>query len=69
LKFTLIKLIRFYQKYISPLKPESSCIFNPTCSEYFIQSLIKHGFCTGTKLGLKRISRCRYGAKGGYDPV
>ena len=41
MKSVLIKFIRFYQKNISPFKPYSSCVFNPTCSEYFIQSLVK----------------------------
>ncbi|WP_336511178.1 membrane protein insertion efficiency factor YidD [Candidatus Arcticimaribacter forsetii] len=69
MKSVLIKFIRFYQKNISPFKPYSSCIFNPTCSEYFIQSLVKYGLYNGTKLGLKRIFRCRHGSRGGYDPV
>ena len=69
MKSVLIKFIRFYQKKISPLKPNSSCIFIPTCSEYFIQSLVKHGLYNGTRLGIKRIFKCRHGAQGGHDPV
>ena len=73
MKFTLIKLIRFYQKYISPLKPESSCIFNPTCSEYFMDCLKFNGILKGSFLGIKRILRCHpikiLGGNSGFDPA
>jgi len=43
MKWLLIKLIRFYQKFLSPLKKHSSCRFTPTCSTYAIQALEKRG--------------------------
>ncbi len=63
-----IFLIRFYQKCISPLFP-ATCRFQPTCSNYTLQSIKKHGPFKGLFLGIKRISRCHPFHEGGYDPV
>ncbi|HPK87069.1 MAG TPA: membrane protein insertion efficiency factor YidD [Atribacterota bacterium] len=63
-----ITAIVFYQKYISPLKP-ATCRFYPTCSDYALQAIQKHGCIKGTWLALKRISRCHPYHPGGYDPV
>lgn len=63
-----ILLIRFYQKFISPLKPPC-CIYTPTCSEYAIIAFKKYGFFKGFFLSVKRILRCHPFHKGGYDPV
>ena len=65
----LIKLIRCYQKFISPLKGRPTCIYTPTCSEYAIQALKKYGFFKGLFLSIKRVLRCHPFHKGGYDPV
>ncbi|MBO5197907.1 MAG: membrane protein insertion efficiency factor YidD [Lachnospiraceae bacterium] len=65
----LIAMIRFYQKYISPLKGRSACIYVPTCSQYAIEALEKYGALKGTYLAIRRILRCHPFAKGGYDPV
>lgn len=62
-------MIKFYRKYISPLKGRSTCIFYPTCSEYAIQAYEKYGFFKGTLLTVWRILRCNPFNKGGYDPV
>ena len=62
-------LIRLYQKYLSPLKRNPHCIYTPTCSEYAIQALQKHGLVKGSLLAAWRILRCNPFAKGGYDPV
>jgi putative membrane protein insertion efficiency factor len=64
----LIIPIRIYQKAISPFFP-ATCRFYPTCSEYFIEALRKHGPLKGTYLGVKRLLRCHPGNPGGYDPV
>ncbi|MFC1724826.1 membrane protein insertion efficiency factor YidD [candidate division KSB1 bacterium] len=64
----LIILIKGYRYLISPLFMPS-CRFFPTCSEYSIESLKKHGAAKGVWLSLKRISRCHPFSKGGYDPV
>ncbi|MFQ9510077.1 MAG: membrane protein insertion efficiency factor YidD [Lachnospiraceae bacterium] len=65
----LIGLIRFYRKYLSPLKVRTHCIYTPTCSQYAIEALEKYGALKGTWLTAKRILRCNPFAKGGYDPV
>ncbi|MBQ3053258.1 MAG: membrane protein insertion efficiency factor YidD [Clostridia bacterium] len=69
MKKILIKLIKIYQKFISPLKISGCCRFIPTCSEYAIQAIDTHGSFKGCFLALKRILRCHPLCKGGYDPV
>ncbi len=64
----LIALIVFYQKYISPLKP-ATCRFYPSCSDYAIQAIQKHGFYKGIFLAIRRILKCHPYHAGGYDPV
>ncbi|AEE15458.1 UPF0161 protein yidD [Thermodesulfobium narugense DSM 14796] len=66
--YFLIFLIRFYQKFISPLKGRS-CIFYPTCSEYAIIAISRFGPLKGSFLATKRILRCHPFNRGGYDPV
>ncbi|MFH0886842.1 MAG: membrane protein insertion efficiency factor YidD [bacterium] len=61
-------LIKFYQKFISPLIP-SRCRYYPSCSEYMAQAIDKWGNIKGTFLGLRRILRCHPFSKGGYDPI
>lgn len=64
----LILPIRFYQKYVSPLTPPS-CRFTPTCSQYAVEALQKHGALKGTYLAVRRILRCHPWGGSGYDPV
>lgn len=66
--FPFVFLIRFYQLVISPLTPPS-CRFTPTCSQYTLEALKKHGLLKGGWLGLKRILSCHPWGKSGYDPV
>lgn len=61
-------LIRAYQYVLSPLLP-NSCRFVPTCSQYGVEALKKHGPFRGGWLTLKRISRCHPWGGSGYDPV
>ncbi|MFW6287249.1 MAG: membrane protein insertion efficiency factor YidD [bacterium] len=68
MKKVLIIIVRFYQKAISPWTMKS-CRFQPTCSEYTVQALMKHGAIKGTWMGIKRILRCHPFSSGGYDPV
>jgi hypothetical protein len=68
MKYLCVRLIRFYQKFISPLKPPS-CRFYPTCSEYARQAFLKHGFFWGAVLSAYRILRCNPFCKSGEDPV
>lgn len=60
--------IHFYRLCISPMFP-ASCRFTPTCSQYAIQALKKHGIIKGSILTIKRISRCNPWGGSGYDPV
>lgn len=68
MKNVLIGIIRFYQKFISPVKP-GKCRFYPTCSQYTLQAIEKYGAFKGSILGMKRICRCHPFHPGGYDPL
>lgn len=63
----LIGLVRLYQRLISPLFPPT-CRYHPTCSNYMIEALNKHGL-KGFLMGLARIGRCHPFVEGGEDPV
>ena len=72
LNFIIISLlvfpIKLYQKIISPFLGHS-CRFLPTCSEYSIIALEKHGILRGTFLSLKRLFKCNPFGSSGCDPV
>lgn len=67
MKHYVIVSIRWYQKYLSPLFP-GTCRFRPTCSNYMIEAIQKHGLI-GILMGIARILRCHPLSKVGYDPV
>lgn len=60
--------IRFYRHYISPLTPPA-CRFTPTCSQYAIEAIEKHGPIHGLWLAVRRLLRCHPWGGSGYDPV
>ena len=64
----LILPIRFYQTCISSLTPPA-CRFTPTCSQYAVEALRKHGPFKGMYLAIRRILRCHPWGGHGYDPV
>ncbi|HCI29544.1 MAG TPA: membrane protein insertion efficiency factor YidD [Fervidobacterium sp.] len=64
----ILAVIRFYQRFISPLKPPT-CRFEPTCSTYTYQAVEKFGVFKGLLLGFRRVLRCNPLSEGGYDPV
>lgn len=68
MKKLMILLIKFYRKYISPMK-HTKCPYFPTCSEYGLEAVEKYGAFKGGLLALWRIIRCNPFSKGGYDPV
>ncbi|RKY03948.1 membrane protein insertion efficiency factor YidD [Candidatus Poribacteria bacterium] len=62
-----IGILRIYQLFISPLFPPS-CRFYPTCSQYAVEAIGRHGVLRGGWLSLKRLLRCHPFSPGGYDP-
>ena len=68
----LIAPIRFYRFFVSPMLPPS-CRFTPTCSQYAIEAIEKHGALKGLVLAVRRLARCHpitwLGGSHGYDPV
>ncbi|MBM3705578.1 MAG: membrane protein insertion efficiency factor YidD [Actinobacteria bacterium] len=64
----LINILKFYKKYISPALPKS-CRFYPTCSQYAMDAIGKHGFLKGCIKSIYRILRCNPFNRGGYDPA
>ena len=69
MKTLLLKMIRFYQRHISPHTP-AACRFTPTCSAYAIEAITKYGAAKGGYLALRRFLRCHPFYKGDpYDPV
>ncbi|MBK7854048.1 MAG: membrane protein insertion efficiency factor YidD [Bacteroidetes bacterium] len=67
-KEVLILLLKFYRAVISPLFP-MSCRYYPTCSEYGIEALRKHGVIKGFYLTTKRLISCNPWGGHGHDPV
>ncbi len=65
--WTLILLARCYQYTLSPFVGRQ-CRFYPTCSNYFIGAVKKHGAVVGTLRGVGRICRCHPFHPGGFDP-
>ncbi|MFV0249012.1 MAG: membrane protein insertion efficiency factor YidD [Tenacibaculum sp.] len=68
LVFPLILLVRLYQSAVSPLLP-ASCRYTPSCSQYTIEALEKHGLFYGGWLAVKRIFSCNPWGGSGSDPV
>ena len=61
-------LIKLYQLLLSPMLG-ASCRYTPTCSQYAVEAIRKHGPFKGGWLALKRISRCHPWGGHGHDPV
>jgi uncharacterized protein len=68
LTLIFLGVIRFYQYAISPYT-HASCRYMPTCSQYAVEAIVKHGPLKGAWLALKRILRCNPWGGHGYDPV
>jgi putative membrane protein insertion efficiency factor len=60
--------LRMYQRWLSPMLPHS-CRFVPTCSQYAIDAIDRHGALRGSWLAIGRLLRCHPFARAGYDPV
>jgi uncharacterized protein len=61
--------IRFYRRFLSPLKGAPSCRFHPTCSAYAIEAIEVHGVFKGSYLAVRRVLKCHPLHPGGLDPV
>lgn len=68
MKKLVIFIIKFYRKYLSPLK-NTKCPYYPSCSEYGLEAVSKYGVIKGGAMASWRIIRCNPFSKGGYDPV
>lgn len=68
LKRLAVLLVRAYQGGISPLLP-AACRFTPSCSEYAVEAVERHGLARGGWLALRRLLRCHPFGGRGYDPV
>jgi uncharacterized protein len=61
-------LLRWYKRAVSPLMPPA-CRYTPTCSEYAMEAIERHGLGRGAFLAVRRVLSCHPFARGGYDPV
>ncbi len=68
MRLLVLKIIRVYQKYLSPLLGPS-CRFHPTCSEYTFQAIETYGVFRGGILAVKRILKCNPWGGSGADPL
>ena len=68
MKTLVLAAIRFYQTRISA-GTAPSCRYLPTCSQYGLEAVDRHGLAKGAWLTLRRLLRCHPFAAGGYDPV
>lgn len=64
----IISVLRLYKQWVSPLLP-AACRFQPTCSEYMMQAIERHGVLRGIRLGALRLLKCHPFHSGGFDPV
>ncbi|MDD5465607.1 MAG: membrane protein insertion efficiency factor YidD [Candidatus Omnitrophica bacterium] len=65
----VLALIALYQGYVRPAIP-ACCRFEPSCSEYAKQAILKYGLTKGVFKGLIRILRCHpFSGRSGYDPL
>ena len=68
LNWALQMMIRCYQLLVSPLLPPS-CRYLPSCSDYALEAIARHGALVGLGLALRRLARCHPWGGSGYDPV
>ncbi len=68
MKALLVALLRGYQYVFRPMLG-SNCRFYPSCSDYAMEAITKHGAIKGSWLAARRISRCHPYHPGGFDPV
>ena len=64
----LVRALLFYKRAVSPMMPPS-CRYTPTCSEYALEAIERHGTIRGLGLAARRLASCNPLSHGGYDPV
>ena len=67
--YVMIRGIRLYQRYLSPMKGGIRCPYIPSCSQYAVEAIEKYGAVKGSLLASWRILRCNPFSRGGIDPV
>jgi putative membrane protein insertion efficiency factor len=68
MKAAIIAILEMYKRWLSPALPQA-CRYLPTCSEYAIEAVERHGAVRGIALSLWRIARCNPLGGSGLDPV
>lgn len=68
MKALVVAALRFYKRQVSPLLPPA-CRYTPTCSEYALEAVERHGVLKGVALATRRLLSCNPWSRGGYDPV
>lgn len=68
MRFILLGTIRLYQMTFSRMLPPA-CRFEPSCSQYGYEAIVRYGVWHGSWLAVKRVARCNPWNPGGYDPV
>ena len=68
MKQAMLALVRAYRYAISPMLGRN-CRFVPSCSEYALEAVERHGALKGSWLAARRVCRCHPFSGGGYDPV
>lgn len=68
MKRLVLAALRAYKRQVSPLLPPA-CRYTPTCSEYAVEAVERHGVLKGLALAVRRVLSCNPFSRGGYDPV
>ena len=68
MKGIVIALLRAYKWALSPMLP-AACRYVPSCSDYALEAVERHGALRGGMKAAWRVLRCHPFARGGFDPV
>lgn len=67
MRYLGIAFVRAYQLLVSPLLPANTCKYHPSCSQYALEALRKHGLVVGSGKAAWRLLRCNPWSRGGVD--